>query len=82
MAKAKAVAPLSGDVFGWPASWATDTLHQAGPAFQGITFGPLDNKQWATKLPSGYALRMNQIKKTQLTAGGAHLAQLLQAIWP
>jgi hypothetical protein len=25
---------------------------------------------------------MTSIKKTQLTAGGAHLAALLEAIWP
>jgi hypothetical protein len=82
IAEAKAVAGMSGDVFGWSASWATDTLHQAKAAFQQVTFGPLKNKQWATTLPSGYSQRMDQIKKPQLTAAGAHLAQLLQSIWP
>lgn len=82
VSQAKAVPATSGDVFSWPGSWASDTLGQAKPAYQGVTFGTLKSKHWATTLPAGYPARMNSIKKTQLTAGGAHLAALLEAIWP
>jgi len=87
IAAAKAVPTVPGDVFGWSTSWVTDTLTQAKAAFGQVTFGPLvdkplKGKRWATKLPAGYSARMEAIKKTQLTAGGAHLAQLLEAIWP
>lgn len=82
VARARAVPRPSGDPLAWPASWATGTLLQAQAAFQGVTYGPLSGKHWAATLPSGYGSRMNAIKKMQLTAGGAHLAQLLQAIWP
>src|SRR5262249_23510512 len=74
--EAKAVPTASGNLFSWPASWATESLHQAQSAFQGVTFGPLKNKHWATTLPAGYSPRMDSIKKPQLTAAGAHLGQL------
>jgi hypothetical protein len=66
----------------WSTSWATDTLGQAKSAYQGVTYGALKGTHWPATLPSGYSARMTSIKKTQLTAGGAHLAALLEAIWP
>ncbi|HEY0342350.1 MAG TPA: S1/P1 nuclease, partial [Steroidobacteraceae bacterium] len=80
--RARAVPATSGDVFTWSTSWATGTLGQAKSAYQGVTFGALSGKHWPATLPSGYATRMTAIKKTQLTAGGAHLAAVLEAIWP
>ena len=72
----------SGDLFTWSTSWATDSLGQAKSAYQGVTFGTLKGTHWPATLPTGYSARMTSIKKTQLTAGGAHLATLLEAIWP
>jgi hypothetical protein len=80
--RARNLPATSGDLFTWPTSWATDTLGQAKSAYQGVTFGPLNGEHWPATLPSGYSTRMTSIKKTQLTAGGAHLANLLEAIWP
>jgi len=72
----------SGDIYGWSRLWATDTLMQAHEAFRGVQFDARVGTHWNTKLPAGYTARANKIKKTQLTAAGAHLAQILQAIWP
>ncbi len=82
LAQARALPAASGDVFGWPGQWASGTLVNAQAAFKGVKFGALQNKSWPAVLPAGYASTMSKIKKQQLTAGGAHLAALLQAIWP
>jgi hypothetical protein len=79
---AQAVPETTGQVFDWPASWATDTLGEAQQAFTGITFGALQNGHWIATLPPSYRTNMAQIKKTQLSRAGARLAQLLKAIWP
>jgi hypothetical protein len=80
--RARAVPATPGDMMTWSTSWATNTLGQAKSAYQGVTFGSRTGQHWPATLPSGYAARMTAIKKTQLTAGGAHLAALLEAIWP
>jgi S1/P1 Nuclease len=80
--RARNVPPTPGDMFTWSTLWATDALGQAKSAYQDVTFGPRDGKHWPATLPGGYTARMTSVKKTQLTAGGAHLAALLEAIWP
>jgi S1/P1 Nuclease len=80
--RARNLPATSGALSTWSTRWVTDTLGQAKSAYQGVTFGPLKAKHWPATLPSGYSARMSSIKKTQLTAGGAHLATLLEAIWP
>jgi hypothetical protein len=80
--KARTVPVDEGSVFDWPADWASTTLADARLAFQGVKFGALANGRWNAALPSSYASTMAAIKKRQLTAAGAHLARLLQAIWP
>jgi hypothetical protein len=55
---------------------------QANLAMSGLTFGPQKGTHWTVVLPAGYSAKMKSIKKVQLTRGGAHLAQLLQDIWP
>jgi hypothetical protein len=80
--RARAVPATPGDITTWSASWATDTLGQAKSAYRGVKFGSRNGQHWPATLPSGYSARMTSIKKTQLTAGGAHLAALLEAIWP
>jgi hypothetical protein len=83
VAKARAVAPNAGDSEGWPAEWASDSLGEAKHAFEGVTFRSKSSQgQWPVETPPGYSSRIVSVKETQLTAGGAHLAQLLQDIWP
>lgn len=82
LAHAKAVHSTPGDIYTWPAQWATGTLEEAQAAFTGVKFGAFQGKSWPGALPAGYSPTMSEIKKTQLTEGGAHLAELLQAIWP
>ena len=82
LAHAKVVRSTPGDIYTWPQQWATGTLKGAQTAFKGVKFGPLNGKSWPGTLPAGYSPTMSDIKKAQLTAGGAHLAELLQAIWP
>lgn len=82
VARARAVPPTAGGLYGWPRRWASDTLHNARRAFRGLRFGPRRDEHWTVRLPAGYAARMKTIKQTELTAGGAHLAELLEAIWP
>jgi len=80
--QAESVQATSGNVYDWPAIWASDTLGAARRAFSGIKFSGKKNGQWNATLPSKYRRRMNSIKKTQVTKAGAHLGQLLEAVWP
>lgn len=82
LAQAQTVAGTPGNLYSWPAQWATESLTQAQRAFRDVKFGPLVNDHWMTILPPGYSARMDAIKQTQLTAASAHLAELLRAIWP
>jgi hypothetical protein len=86
-ASAKTVSKTSGAIAKWSTAWATGSVKQAKKAFKNVTFGPRsqDSKgvnHWSATLPSGYDCAMSTIKKTQLTEGGARLAQLLEALWP
>jgi hypothetical protein len=82
LAKAKTVPVTAGQVYDWPANWASGTLGQAKQAFSGLTFSSLQNNHWNATLPAKYSTRMSDIKKMQLVEAGARLAQLLEAIWP
>ena len=79
---AKLVHDTPGDVYTWPQHWASDTLLGARTAYKGMTFTVVQGKGWKASVPAGYTSRMNTLKRAQLTAAGAHLAELLQAIWP
>jgi hypothetical protein len=66
---------------GWAAIWASDTVTAAGDAFNGLKFsGP--SGHWTVKLPDGYDMTEQMIKRKQLAKAGARLAQLLNTIWP
>jgi hypothetical protein len=82
LAQARAVPPSIGAWSDWPSVWATDTLAQARSSFKGLKFGPRSGADWTVSLPSSYKTSMSAIKKKQLTKAGAHLAQMLEAIWP
>ena len=82
LAKAKAVPPTGTDPTKFAAVWANESLRQSREAFRLVTFAPSDGKQWPAKLPSDYPARMALVKKAQLTAAGAHLAEVLKLVWP
>ena len=82
LAHAKVLPTTQGDITTWPQQWATATLREAQTAFKGLRFSAAKGTTWQGTLPSGYTATMNAIKQDQLTAAGAHLAELLQAIWP
>jgi hypothetical protein len=85
------VAKNSGDVASWPYQWADDALVVSKQAYAGVTVGKLTPQvskkgetyyTWTLEVPQDYPVPSSAIAKTQLTKGGYHLAQLLQAIWP
>lgn len=80
--RARAVPRTRGDIDAWSSAWATESVKRAQQAFEGLTFTKVPNAGWEVTLPTDYAAKANEIKKTQLTAASAHLAQLLQAVWP
>ena len=82
LARARALPASTGDVFTWPAQWGSGTVLAAGKALDGLPYGAKAGGNWSVVLPSGYSSRMTAIKRQQLTAGGARLAELLKAIWP
>ena len=82
IALAHKVPASRGPIYAWSEAWANGTLTQARAAVQGLTFGPLVAGLWTVPLTGRYDDAMARIKKPQLTAGGAHLAQALETIWP
>ena len=83
---AQAVPASQGPIDGWPKAWATDTLHAAHDAFQGLKFTPLtgSNYKWSVSFDdhATYLRSMDAIKRQQLAKGGARLAEILNTIWP
>jgi hypothetical protein len=82
---AQAVPASQGPIDGWPKAWATDTLHAAHDAFQGLKFTPLGGpNKWSVSFDdhTTYLRSMDAIKRQQLAKGGARLAEILNAIWP
>jgi hypothetical protein len=81
LARAANVPATTGPFTEWSTTWATGTLLQAQAAFKGLKFAG-SNPSWTATLPKKYATASNTIKSTQLTLGGAHLAELLKAVLP
>ena len=71
-----------GQIENWPIAWGNNTITEASQAFDGLTFGAFQKGRWKVTLPARYSKRMNSIKNEEIVKAGAHLAQLLQAIWP
>ena len=82
LALARAEPATRGALDDWPVEWASSTLAQARLAFEGLRFDAAPDNQWTAALTGRYDDAMAPIKKRQLTAGGAHLARTLMAIWP
>ncbi|MGJ4939385.1 S1/P1 nuclease [Bradyrhizobium sp. HKCCYLS1011] len=88
MTSARAVPADTTPMDGWAALWATDTLKVAQDAFGGPSFGPkgTDHK-WPVSYGSpekhmAYLHHMDEVKRQQLAKAGAHLAEILNTIWP
>ncbi|MBI3283910.1 MAG: S1/P1 nuclease [Burkholderiales bacterium] len=84
--KARALDKTAGPLELWPANWADDAMRDArtvyaGTQFSKATTGPRGNS-WSIALPLEYEKTMAAVKEDALVRAGAHLAQLLQAIWP
>jgi hypothetical protein len=93
VARARTIEPTRGDVDGWAAQWATDTIVQGKAAFRGLRYA---REPAAASAPAGaapawvvsgtratvYVADEQELKTRQLAAAGARLAQLLRTIWP
>lgn len=84
--KAKSIDKSPASPKEWPTLWATDAITQARTLFAGAQFGkstpnPRGNS-WSIALPLEYEKTMASMKEQALAKAGAHLAQLLQTIWP
>jgi hypothetical protein len=84
---ARAVPASEGTVEDWPASWASDSIQIARQAFAGLHFQRVDpppKVKWNLSFEdhTAYLLMADIIKRRQLAKGGAHLAEILRAIWP
>jgi hypothetical protein len=82
LSAARSVPASCGSDFDWPGQWASESVAEASQAFSGLAFGPFANGHWTVTLPAGYSRTMSEIKKRQLTRGGARLAELLKDIFP
>lgn len=82
LAEASHIQPQAGSPAEWPVRWASQSLEQAGVAFQDLTFSPRQGTRWNVNLPRDYTTRADAIKRQQLTIAGARLAQVLKAVFP
>ncbi|MCE4537962.1 S1/P1 nuclease [Pelomonas sp. P7] len=82
LAQARKVHANRGDPADWPARWATQSLEEAGVAFEGLSFSPKEGSHWNVSLPGGYSAKAEAIKREQLTLAGARLAAVLKAVFP
>jgi hypothetical protein len=82
IARARRVPPTGTDLEQFAALWATESLRQSREAFRLVSFSGRQEKQWPTTLPGDYPARMALVKKQQLTAAGAHLAEVLKLVFP
>lgn len=70
----------------WPVIWADGAIADAKTLFSGTQFSKSTPNQrgnsWSIALPLEYEKTMASVKEEALVKAGAHLAQLLQAVWP
>ena len=81
---ARTTPATSGDVLQWSTLWATDSLQLAKQAYAGLSYKheTVHGHPWSATYPDHYAEMRHDIQYAQLAKAGAHLAQLLQSIWP
>lgn len=85
-ARASLLAKTPGATETWPKLWADQSIADAKIVFAGMQFSKSTTTQrgnnWSIALPLEYEKTMLKIKEEALVKAGAHLAQLLQSIWP
>lgn len=76
------IPPTTGPIDTWAAQWATQTVVVSHRAFAGLAFGPKVGRGWEVTSPDDgtYAAKRFSMQRTQLQAGGAHLAQLVSTL--
>ena len=82
---ALSVPVTSGPIESWPAAWANDSLAQSRAAFAQLSFAPASPPtHWNIQFQGrpSYMAALKQMQRTQMEKAGAHMAQLLNAIWP
>jgi len=76
----------SGPVSEWPVHWAGQSVQVSTEVFKGLEFSArrftAKGPQWSSNLPDDYAQRCRELTRLQLARAGAHLAELLMALWP
>ncbi|MGO4713517.1 S1/P1 nuclease [Bradyrhizobium sp. 2TAF24] len=84
LADARSQPATPGSLDDWPAAWASDSITVAQQAFAGLTFTPGGAQRWTVTFDdhATYLRAQDAIKRKQLAKAGAHLAELLKAIWP
>ncbi len=84
--KAKTYAVVKAPVDQLPVLWANDAIRDARKLFDGTQFSKSTPNQrgnsWSIALPLEYEKTMSNLKDDALVRAGAHLTQILQAIWP
>jgi hypothetical protein len=82
--RAKAILPTPGDCNGWAARWASESVVASQRAFAGLTFTKNGARHWTVRFADrdAYFKDADALKREQLAKAGAHLAELLKAIWP
>jgi hypothetical protein len=80
--RAQAVPSTVGDIFTWPAAWATESVKNSQQVFKGLQFTKMSDTLWGVTLPIGYAANADLLKDSRLTEAGARLAQILKAVFP
>jgi hypothetical protein len=81
---AKAVAPDHGRIENWAAAWATDTILVAQEALVGTSYAKTGDNKWSITFVdrAAYDRAADAIKRKQLAKAGAHLAEIMNTIWP
>jgi hypothetical protein len=87
LAAARAAPATPGALTDWPATWAGATVVAAQQAFGGLQFtrsGAAKPGDWVATIADrpGYAARRAELQRAQVALAGAHLAALLNAVWP
>lgn len=85
IAKARALPLPSGPIMGWATNWAGDTVKQSQKAFQGVSYThPGTKGKWKASFEDrkAYNTAKRKEQQLQLEKAGAHLAAVLNAVFP
>jgi hypothetical protein len=83
---ARAVPATPGDITTWAQIWASDTVMASHTAFKGISYTHAGTTKvhWTAHFNdrTAYLVTKRKVQAVQLTKAGAHLAQILNSVWP